>query len=172
MRRDPNKPLIFHFGSFLNLFLMLNLYDQWWIIMFGDWCHVEFVLEPIFWEFLDTYMLRVWVCIWGILISNWCMYIVFLWALIACLFVEILVDNYWLLKLLLNHTLRHMLWHLYVAELLMFLLFFTYFWILLNISFEWCHACLIDRLLLAFLACLENALVKPFRVYFSLLFLI
>lgn len=137
--------------------------------MLDDWCHVKPVLEPVFWAFLDTYMLRVWVFIWGILMSNWCMSIVFLWALITCLFVDILVDNCWLLELLLDHTLRHMLGHLWVSEFIMLCWFLNYFWSVLNIYLMWYNACLIDWFLLA---CLENALVQPFRVYFYLLFLI
>lgn len=102
--------------------------------------------------------------------SNWCMSIMFLWALIACLFVEILVEKCWLLELLLDHTLRHKLGHLWVADFMMLCWFFNYFWSLLNISLVWYNACLFGWHVFALLVCLENA--QPFKFCCSLLFLI
>lgn len=70
------------------------------------------------------------------------------------------------------HTFRHMLRHSWVADFLLSWSFYTCLWSLPNFSFERYNACLFGLPSFALLACLGNALVQPFRIYYLLLFLI
>lgn len=147
---------------------MIN--DGLWYLMID--VMIELILEPIFWALSDTCIPRVWVCNLGLLMSIWCMIIVSLWTLIACLLVEMLVDICWLLEWLFDHTLRHMLRHLWVVGFMIFRLFSPIFRRLLNIPLVWYNACLFGWPLCDLFVSLGNALVQPFRIYYSLLFLV